>query len=67
MLYPKQTASIKRTVNQLDPYPTEADPAPGGPSSAFACAGGVTPSGAEQCYGLQGAAQELCLGAFLDY
>jgi hypothetical protein len=67
MRLPDQSPPVQRSLNQVGVRPTAVSQAPAELSSNFDHRGCVSPSGTEECYGLQGAARELCLGALRDY
>jgi hypothetical protein len=67
MRIPDQFAPVQRGQLFVIESLTDARLPAGPESSPYFQAAGVVPSDWQECYGLQGAARELCLGAFQSY
>ena len=67
MRLPDQSAPVQRALNLASLRPADMRQSADGQASAFVQGGFIAPSGWEECYDLEGAARELCLGAFRNY
>jgi hypothetical protein len=67
MRLPNQSPPVQRSLHPCSSRPTADPQTPAEPFPNAVQGYGIAPSGAEECYGLQGAARDLCLGALSDY
>lgn len=67
MRLPQQAPPVPRKLHPYSDHPTAELQAPVEAFARAVASCGIAPSGAEQCYSLQGAARELCLGALSSY